>query len=353
MTHNFCLNLKETLNEEAVASKVLTAALVIGILLFYAFLPMPVHAVEKKLGAKQQSSSEKNGIGDNGDVVAKVNGFEITQEALKAKMLRMLATRQSENAGAEVDAEALRKDALNKLIIQELAYQRAKTEGVKVGRDELDTAVAEIKEKVGEEKYRETLEKRQMTEEGLREELEKNLMVKHIFEKEVSSLVTISEEEVKKEYENIKNEFSEPEKVLVADFVLFMDEDDKSALDKAADLIRRIKNYSGKNVLDLPSDGSFVVRELDVNKNKQAELYAEAKKLSEGEVSGLIRTPDSFHILKLLKYSPEVNAQFSQVRGFIEKRVRARKQQKKMAEWEAELKKNAVIEIVETGKNGK
>ena len=220
-------------------------------------------------------------------------------------------------------------------------------------RDELDKIVAEIKAKVGEEKYRETLEKRQMTEEDLREDLEKNLMVKRIFEKEVSSQVTISEDEVKKEYDEIEKEFSTPEKIVVADFVLFLDEDDKGAPDKAADLIRRIKNYSGNNVLDFPSDGTFVVRELELNKNKQAELYAEAKKLSVGEVSGLIRTPDSFHVLKLLKYSPEVKPQFSQVRGYIENRVRARKQQKKMAEWEAELKKNARIEIIESRENGK
>jgi len=177
-------------------------------------------------------------------------------------------------------------------------------------------------------------------------------MVKRIFEKEVASQVTISEEDVKKEYDEIEKEFSTPEKVVVADFVMFLDEDDKGAQDKAAALIGKIKNYSGDNVLDLPSDGTFVVRELELN-NKQAELYAEAKKLSVGEVSGLIRTPDSFHVLKLLKYSPEVKPQFSQVRGYIENRVRARKQQKKMAEWEAELKKDASIEIIETRENGK
>lgn len=352
MTHNVCFNVNKTLNKGTAAPAVRNLAL-IWILLFYAFLPMPLHAAEEKLETKQQYSPEKKGVRDKGDVVATVNGFAITQTALKAKMMRMIEARQNDGTGGSIDPEALRKDALNKLIISELAYQRAKVERLKVDKDELDKAVAEIKEKVGEEKYRETLAKKELTEEDLRGELEKNLMIKHIFEKEVSSLVAISEDDVKKEYEDIKDEFSEPEKVQVADFVLFLDMGDKSAPDKAADLIGRIKNDGGKNVLDLPSDGTFIVRELELNQKKQAELYAEAKKLSVGEVSGLIRTSDSFHILKLLKYSPEVKAQFSQIRGFLERRVRARAQQKKMAEWEVELKKNARIEIIETGDPGK
>lgn len=351
MTNDFCPNLNKVLNKKA-ASKVGKVVPAIIMLLVCLFPTAPLHAVEEKPEAKQQHSPEMNGDGDRKNVVARVNGSEITKEELKTKMLRMLETRQDSAAGGEIDTEALRKDALNKLVLRELAYQRAKAEGIKVSREELDGSIAEIKGKIGEEKYIETLEKRQITEEHLRGELEKNLMVKHIFEKEVSGLVTVSEEEVKKEYEKIENDFSEAEKVLVADFVLFLDENDKDALDKAAELIKRINN-SPDNVLDLPSDGTFVVREIELNKNKQPELYAEARKLSEGEVSGLIKTPDSFHILKLLKYFPEVKPRFSQVRGYIENRVRAGKQQKKMAEWEAELKKNARIEIIESGENGK
>lgn len=352
MTDIFCSNVHKTLNEGAVAPRVRTVVMAIGILLWYALLPVPLHAAGEEPGARQQLSKEQNGTGDKGDVVARVNGVEITQQELKAKMMRMLEARRSGNAGGDVDPEVLRKDALDKLILRELAYQRAKAEGIRVGSDELDNAVAEIKANVGEDKYREALGKRGMTEEDLRKDLEKNLMVKHIFEKEVSGLVTVSEEEVEKEYESIKDEFSEPEKVVVADFVMFLDMDDKSAPEKAEELIRRIKD-AGEDVLNIPSDGKFLVRQLEINKNKQPELYAEAKKLSEGEVSGLIRTPDSLHILKLLKYSPEVKAQFSQIRGFVERRVRARAQQKKTAEWEAELKKNARIEIVGASEDGK
>jgi len=81
-----------------------------------------------------------------------------------------LSSASLRNAAGESDSEALRKDALDKLILQELAYQRAKAEGLKVGRDELDGIITEIKGKVGEEKYIETLEKRRITEEDLREE---------------------------------------------------------------------------------------------------------------------------------------------------------------------------------------
>jgi parvulin-like peptidyl-prolyl isomerase len=248
------------------------------------------------------------------------------------------------------DAETARRDALNRLILQELAYQRAKAAGVKIEPNELDDAIAEIKTKAGgDEKYLESLEKRHMTEEGLRKDLERNLMIKHIFEKEVSSRVSVSEEEMKKEYEKVKGEFSRPEKVIVDDVVLFLDLDDKNSPAVAEDLLRKINNDPEKNPWNIPPDGTFAVRELELKQNKQEDLYRAAKELSEGQLSPVIKTSDSFHILKLKKYSPEVKADFAQIRGLIERKLRAAEQQKRMAEWEAGLRKDAKIELFGPG----
>lgn len=90
-----------------------------------------------------------------------------------------------------------------------------------------------------------------------------------------------------------------------------------------------------------------MVRETELNKKREPALYAEAMKLAPGEVSSVIRTEDSLHILKLLQYSPEKKADLSQIMGLVERRLRARKQQRKTAVWEDDLKRGAAIEILE------
>ena len=324
-------------------------ALMIGFtLLFAAALPVAVTAAEEKSEAPLKGEAVQ---GRTGAIAARVNGVDITEAAVETRMARVLAGRRHD--GSPGDMEAIRKEALNKLILQELAYQRAKAVGLRIDPKELDDAITEIKEKAGgEEKYRDSMEKRQMTEEGLRKDLERNLMVKHIFEKEVSSGIVIPEEDIKKEYERVKDQLSRPEKVIVDDVVLFLDMDDKNSPGIAEDILKKIAADPEKDPSNVPSDGAFVVRELELKESKEKDLYDAAKKLDAGQLSGVIRTPDSFHIIKLKKYSPEVKADFAQVRGLIERQLRAAAQQKRMAEWEAELKKDAKIEIFSPGEAG-
>ncbi|GEM_PF-2513790 len=326
--------------------------MVMGALLFFAVLPDAFPAAEENGGVRQTATPRGKDIDIGRGVVARVNGVDIIQTELKIKMMQMLAVRTQEgNSGESQQAEALRSDALNKLIIQELAYQRAKAEGMTVEKAELDNAIAEIKAaKGGEEQYLAALKSKQLTEDGLRKNLERNLMVKHIFEKEVARRIVISEEEMKKEYDQTKDEFSKPEKVIVDDVILFLALDDSNALKAADDLLKKINADPGKDPWIFASDGTFLVREGELNKNKQKELYEAALKLKQGEVSGVIRTADSFHIIKLKKYEAEVKADFAQIRGFLERRLRARAQQKRMSEWETEMKKDAKIEIIDDGK---
>lgn len=334
--------------------RVMMTCMVIGASLLFAVLPDTVRAAKEDGVAQQTAAPQEKDIEGERGVVARVNGVEIMQAALKTKMMRMLAARNQEDSsgGGPRQIEAFRRDALNKLVVQELAYQRAKAEGIVIGKDELDNAIAEIKEaKGGEEQYREALGSKHMTENELRKDLERNLMVKHIFEKEVARRIVISEEKMREEYDQIKDEFSKPEKVVVDDIVLFLALDDGRALSVAEALLKKINADPNKDPLDLTSDGTFLGREVELNKNKQKELYAAALKLKEGEISGVIRTEDSFHIIKLKKYEPEVKADFAQIRGFIERRLRAQGQQKRMAEWEAEMKKDAKIEILDDRKD--
>jgi parvulin-like peptidyl-prolyl isomerase len=87
------------------------------------------------------------------------------------------------------------------------------------------------------------------------------------------------------------------------------------------------------------------VREVEVRKEKERELYEEAKKLQVGGLSGVITTPDSLHILRLKKFTPEKQLTFDQAKASLEGNLKREAVQKRMLEWEAELKRGATIEI--------
>jgi parvulin-like peptidyl-prolyl isomerase len=94
-------------------------------------------------------------------------------------------------------------------------------------------------------------------------------------------------------------------------------------------------------------DGTFQVRTLTVIKDKHPDLYASARKMKVGQLSDVIKTPDSLHIIKLKEYEPERQYTLDEARGVIEGKFRVRAQDNRIREWEEELKRTATIEITE------
>ena len=291
----------------------------------------------KKPGAEEGEKS----------VAARVNGVDITAQSVLAMMNRLVSKRGHGDASPE-GIEEIRKAALNRLILQELALQKAKAGGLKVEQEKIDSAMAGIKTSLGgEEGYRKYLEREGMTGEEMKGQVERSLTLELTFLKEVSEKTSVSEDELKREYEKEKIKHFTPEKVSVIDVVLFLSPEDKASEEKAEKVLREIKDDRDANPRNLVPDGTFIVRETDIKKDKDKELYEAALKLKEGELSGIIKTSDSLHIIKMKKYTPEKQLTFEEARGFIEGKVRARARQKRLLEWETELRQGAKIEIME------
>ena len=303
---------------------------------------------EESVQTSPAAGSGETGSAENkGAVAARVNGVEIPMQSLITMMKRIMAKKDLGDASHE-DMEKVRKTALDRLILQELALQKARAQGMKVEEKEIDEVIANARTKMGgEEAYRSYLETEGFSEPELRAQIERNLMLEKISKSVVGEKITVSEDDLKRDYEKNKAAFLMPEKLLVIDVVLFMTAEDKDSVKKAEAIRSKILEDPEGNPKNLESDGTFIVKEYDLKKDKDKELYEAARKLSEGELSGIIATPDSLHIIKIKQYSPEIQVSFEKVRGFIEEQLLARARQKKLKEWETELKKGAKIEIVE------
>ena len=321
-----------------------------------------IHAAEAQkrpaaaaIEGQKQAGEEMNGDKAGGPakteeaVVAKVNGVPITRGSLERMVTKFAqeTAAQEKKVLEEIDRGELREKALDRLIFQELVYQRARHEGIKADQKDIDAAMDKMKAQAGgEEAYRKFLEGISKTEDDARAAVERSLTMELIYKREISDKITVSEDDVKREYEREKDKFVIPEVVSVIDVIFFLDAGKAESFKKAEELREKIVGDKDKNPWNLVPDGTFVVRELAIKKATDEELYKEARKLKEGELSGVIKTNDSLHLIQLKKYSPENRLTFEQMKTFVERKLISARKQELIKKWDEELRKGAKIEIM-------
>jgi len=320
---------------------------------YYLVLSLVLCLAENACAAGGNPPASPSG-GDNVNiVVAKVNGVEITMESF-AKMTGSLNLEKAHEDASPNSLKEAKKEALDQLILQELAYQKAKAEGMAVEKKVLDNTLADLKRKLGgEDKLREFMEKERITEEELSRRVERQLILRRILMREIINKVSVSEEEVRKEYEKEKENYVRPEKITIVDVVFFLKPEDADSMRKAEEIRKKIDDDKDKNPSSLVSDGLFVVRDMEIKESQEKALYDEAKRLKVGELSGIFAAEGNLHVIKLKEYTPFKQFTFEEMKNWIEGKSRTEAMKKRVKEWGAELRKDANIEIMEIDRHGK
>jgi parvulin-like peptidyl-prolyl isomerase len=274
-------------------------------------------------------------------VVSRVNGVPLYMDALVAMMNRLP---DRDNSGKTESLEEHRKKALDRLVLQELAYQQATSQGASIGADKVDMAIGNFKDNLGGEKaYSAYLSQQNVTEARLRAQVERSLTIELMYAKEVLARVSVPEDDMKREYEREKNLYVLPEKISAVDVLIL---DRETAPKTAQKVLRKIKADADKDPWHLVLDGSFTVQNIEIKQKRDAPLYEAARKLKPGDLSGVLTTETGTHIIKLITYSPEKQFTFDEVRNNMELKFKTAAQERRTREWEQELKQNAKIEIV-------
>ncbi len=282
--------------------------------------------------------------GDNTLIVARVNGADISLRALNGMMKRVEEI-NARTATSET-REEIRKKALENLVLKELALQEAERRSLHVEDEIVDRAMARfIASKGHEEGYQEYLGQEKLTPADVRAQIERSLLIQRITGMEVVSKVTVTDDDVRKEYDQHKDQYVAPEKVTVIDVAVSLRSGEEAAMKKANELLAQMNADKNKDPFRLVRDDLFTVREFDLEKGKEPELYAAARQIKEGELSGVIKTGDGNHIIKLTGYTPERQLSYEEAKGTIFGKLKAIAQVKRFEEWRQELKKDAKIEL--------
>ncbi len=261
-----------------------------------------------KQGGETKSLVTKGG---SEPVVATINDKEITLSEFVDRLKEYPALAH----GGAMDAET-KKGFLDNLIVREVLFQEALRGGID---KEKDTA-------------------------SFIEEMRKRIIVDKFFKKEVDEKVKVSEEDVKKFYNEHPEEVKSPNEVRASHILL-------KTREEAEQVLKKIKEGTKFDVLakkfsidpgnkESGGDLGFFSQGMMV-----PEFDAVAFKLNTGEVSEIVQTRFGFHIIKVVEKKEGKQKAFEESKTEIEKKLLSKKRKEKFDILIAELKSKSKITI--------
>ena len=258
-------------------------------------------------------------------VVAVVNDDVITRQELNDRL--NVVVRQLQKQGTPLPAQdVLERQILERMITDMLQAQYAKENGVRVDDTQLDLAITRIAQQnnfLSLAEFRVRLEADGIDFKKFREEIRSEIISTRLREREVESKLIISDSEVDSYLANKAKMSGAEEELHLAHILVVIPEQAsaekiQAARDKAelalgqltsgADFAQVTAGYS--DAKDALNGGDLGWRPSD---RLPPMFVEELKKLQPGQVTAVLRSPNGFHILKLIERrsssAPEVITQ--------------------------------------------
>lgn len=280
-------------------------------------------------------------------VVARINGAEITMGALMHKVKEVVMMGYRNMKLTKELAQRIRYESLEKLAIEELAYQHAVSLGITVNQDDIDRKLEAIrKAEGGEEALQASLVRRKKTPDDLKADIIRFLTVKQAIEQQIDSKVAVTETEIEKAYQANKEKFVTPERVVITDIVFFLDPEDRDSMEKVESVRQKLINELDNDPAKLTPTGFVVLSELDVSPEARPRLYEAAKKMEVGGLSKPLLIDGTLHLVKFDAYQARKETPENEARASVASKLKSFKKQQLLAEWRQSLIKDADIKIV-------
>ncbi|MBZ0091342.1 MAG: peptidylprolyl isomerase [Sulfuricellaceae bacterium] len=244
-------------------------------------------------------------------IVAVVNSDVITQYQLDDRVKTVSQQLRKQNIQLP-PREILDKQVLDRMILEQVQLQLAKETGIRVDDTQLDKALQRIAEqnKMDLASFRKTLEHDHVDFDKFREEIRNEIIISRLRERDVDNHVQVSEGEVDNYLKTRAAIRGSDNEYNLAHILISVPEQAspeqiqarKAKAEAALDDLRKGTNFS--QVSARYSDASDAMDGGLLGWRSAARLpslFVEAAEaLQPGGVSGLLRSPNGFHIIKLL-----------------------------------------------------
>lgn len=244
-------------------------------------------------------------------IVAVVNSEVITSREV-AERVKVVTQQLSQQGTPLPPSDVLQKQVLERMIMDRLQIQLAKETALRVDDLQLDRTVARVAEsnKMSLTEFRHTLERDGIQFDKFREEIRNEIMLSRLREREVDNRIVVTDNEI--DYFLSQQDASQAtasEYNLAHILLRLPDQASPEQVDKqraraeqvvlqlreGADFAKLAVSYS--DAPDALQGGAMGWRPRD----RLPELFAHALNgMKPGEVSGIIRSPAGFHVIKLV-----------------------------------------------------
>ncbi len=147
-----------------------------------------------------------SGKQEGADVMATVNGRKITRTEVEKYYNNQTA--DAPQKPSEEQADSLRLSILRQLIDNEILMQRAEKMGLLATDEEINSKLAEIKAPYTQEEFDKRLKERNLTLDDFKRDLRRSITIEKVLNKEVTSKINISDEDITAYYNQHKAEFN-------------------------------------------------------------------------------------------------------------------------------------------------
>jgi foldase protein PrsA len=244
----------------------------------------------------------------------------------------------SSNEGKKV-LKNVKEQILEAMISEQLVLQYAKDNNITLEEGELEQAISELEQyhggKEGLDKY---LEQQGYDRDSFEVLMKEQLIINHVRE-QLTSDINVTDEEVKKYFDDNKDMFELPAPEIRASHILVDTEETAKKvleeLENGADFGEMAKEYSKDGTKDVGGDLGFF------SKGRMVPEFEEAAfALKPGEISDIVKSEFGYHIIKVT--DERTSLSFEDAKDYIHYNLENAKKEeefhKHLAEWEKQSK---------------
>ncbi len=293
------------------------------------------------------------------EIVARVNNQIITRSDLQKadSSLREELNHDCQNCPADKIADEYKdkqKDLLRDLIDQQLLVERAKDMNLSVETD-LIKRLDEVRKQNGlatMDDLEKAVESQGIAWEDYKTQLRNGLLTQEVIRQQVGGRMDIGSDEVKKYYEDHKDQFTRPEQVELGEIFLSTEgktpEEIASVRTKADDLHNRVAK--GENFVEIAkrySEGTTARDGGDLGRFERGQLAPQLEdavfKMDKNGITDVIQTKTGFEILKVLNHFDAGLQPLDKVEGEITNRLYSQKMEPALRTYLAELREESYV----------
>lgn len=261
--------------------------------------------------AEQAARTDLSSKGQLLDRVAAIVNDDVVTVGELEEQMGIIAQRLQEQNTPLPAPEVLRKQVLDRLIVQEVQMQRARKVGMKVGDEQLNAALADIAQRNNMKlaDLPRALAAQGIDYAGYRENMRKEIVLTSLRQRDVIAKINVTPRELEQFIERKKKLPSETMEYNVSHILIAVAQDaTQSQVDEAAkraqDVYERARGTEDFGRLAIAYSGSQTALEggaLGWRKGPELPTFfaEEIVKLKPGGVSAPMRTPSGFHLIKL------------------------------------------------------